>query len=179
VGAKCLKRACAILTASVACAGTSSPALAQSCTPEQTVAVLDQYCEVLPTAGGAVQPTAPQPASGSPLAAMLPRRTVRRLRRSGAAATALLEVTVPTLVASNPAATARERRTGRMARDRVARGTLDAPKGTVKSLASGVATGVATAGGSVVGDTFRWGLVICTLGLAGMSWFRFRAGLRL
>jgi hypothetical protein len=38
---------------------------------------------------------------------------------------------------------------------------------------------VATAGGSVVGDTFRWGLVICTLGLAGMSWFRFRAGLRL
>jgi hypothetical protein len=175
VDAKRRKRACAVLTAAVALAGTSSPALAQPCPPEQTVAVLDQYCDVLPTAGGGVEATASDPASGAPLAAVLPRRTVKRLRESGAAATALLALTVPTPVTQDPAATVRERRTTRAARERVGKGTLDAPRRTVESLA----TGVATAGGDVVGGTFRWGLVICTLGLAGMTWFRFRAGLRL
>jgi hypothetical protein len=62
-----------------------------------------------------------------------------------------------------------------MARDRVNLGQLDAPGRTVES----VANSLATAGGNVVGGAFRWGLVICTLGMAGMTWFRFRARLRI
>jgi hypothetical protein len=149
--------------------------MAQACTPTQTVAVLDQYCDIVPTAGGAVPPTGSDAPRGPSLGAMLPRQTVTRLRQSGPEAMALLQLTVPMPVAQTPAATARELRTSRAARDRVASGKLDAPKRIVESVAGGLTA----AGSNVVGGTFRWGLVICTLGLAGMTWFRFRARLRI
>jgi hypothetical protein len=176
VDAKWLKRTGAVLAASASFAGTSAPAVAQPCPPEETVAVLDQYCDILPTAGGGIAPTAGSDATPAPpLATMLPQRTVKRLRQLGPEARALLKLTVPMPVAQTPGATARERQTSGVARDRANSGELDTPESDVESLA----TGLGTAGGDMLGGTFRWGLVICTLGLAGMTWFRFRARLRI
>jgi hypothetical protein len=42
-----------------------------------------------------------------------------------------------------------------------------------------ISTGVVSVSGDVLSGAFRWGLVICTLGLAGMTWLRFRARIKL
>jgi hypothetical protein len=169
-----LKRAFAALTAFTAFAVASVPAVAQTCTPDQSVAVLDQYCDALPTSSGASAPGVGQHASGPPLMDVLAPPAVARLRESGSAGKALLLLAAMAPVGRGPAAAERRSEVRRAAREVVASGDLDAPTGDAESLA----TGLAKASGNVIGGAFRWGLVISTLGLAGMSWMRFRTRLR-
>jgi hypothetical protein len=170
-----LKRAFAALTAFTAFAVASVPAVAQTCTPDQSVAVLDQYCDALPTSSGPSAPTgAGQHASGPQLMDVLAPPAVARLRESGSAGKALLLLAAMAPVGPGPGAAARRSEVRRAARDVVASGDLQAPTGDAESLA----TGLAKASGNVIGGAFRWGLVISTLGLAGMSWMRFRTRLR-
>jgi hypothetical protein len=167
-----LKRALAALTAFTAFA-VASPAFAQTCTPDQSVAVLDQYCDALPTSSGPSAPTGVgQHASGPQLMDVLAPPAVARLRESGSAGKALLLLAAMAPVGRGPGVAASGVR--RAARDVVASGDLHAPTGDAESLA----TGLAKASGNVIGGAFRWGLVISTLGLAGMSWMRFRTRLR-
>jgi hypothetical protein len=168
-----LKRAFAALTAFTAFAVASVPAVAQTCTPDQSVAVLDQYCDALPTSSGPSAPTGVgQHASGPQLMDVLAPPAVARLRESGSAGKALLLLAAMAPVGRGPGVAASGVR--RAARDVVASGDLHAPTGDAESLA----TGLAKASGNVIGGAFRWGLVISTLGLAGMSWMRFRTRLR-
>jgi hypothetical protein len=169
-------RTATTLAAAVALAGPS-PAAAAPCPPEQTVAALDQYCESLPTPGGVAAPTAEGPGglAMAPLRSVLPPKQVKRLREAGPAGMALLELPAVAPLARAPMTRAERRRADLGARKVVASGTLDSRKGDVVSVASGLAS----AAPDVVGGVFRWGLVICSLGLSGVAWLRFRSRLRL
>ena len=106
---------------------------------------------------------------------MLPRTDVDRLRKAGPAARALLLLPAVAPLA-RALVTPKERRRAELgARRVVASGKLDAPEDDVRSFTSGLTS----AAGDVVSGAFRWGLVISTLGLAGMTWLRFRSRLRL
>jgi hypothetical protein len=163
-------------------AGPCAPARAQQqqqqqlCTPEQTVAALDQYCESVPEAGGPVSSQiGGRPASSTPLGSVLPSRDIARLRNAGGAAgRALLLLPVVAPVGSSPAARAQRRLSLRAARRVVGRRKL--PGEQVDPLT--VATGLAEAGNDVVGGAFRWGLVVCTAGFAGIGWLRIRTRFR-
>ena len=110
-----------------------------------------------------------------PLSVVLPPTAVEQLREAGPAAKALLLLPAVAPLAGAPVTPAERRRARVGARRVIASGTLDATEGNARSFA----TGLASSAGDVVGGAFRWGLVICSLGLAGMSWFRFRSRLRL
>jgi hypothetical protein len=177
VDATRLMRAAAVFAAFAAFAVSSTPAVAQSCLPEEEVAALDQYCDALPTADG--EPESMIGSGGTrsepPLRLALPSRHVARLRRSGVAAKALLLLPTPRPVGKGPAVARERRRTAVEARKVVASGTLKSPVGSVREVVSSLAT----SSEDVVEGAFRWGLVLCTLGLAGMAWVRFRTRLRL
>ena len=145
------------------------------CLPNQSVAVLDQYCDALITPGGSSQPIGLK-GGGKPLSTVLPPKEVRELRAAGRAGQALLTLTVTSTAAAAPGApTQRVRRRMAAARPAVQPDKLKPPATDVVSIASGVVS----VGGDVLGGAFRWGLVICTLGLAGMTWLRFRTRLKL
>ena len=155
-----------------AAAGAQSPEL---CLPNQSVAVLDQYCDALLTPGGSSEPIGSK-AKGRPLSKALPADEVKALKESGRAGMALLTLRVPPPVPAAPGAppgSAQRRRAE--ARPAVQPQKLKPPPGDVVS----VSTGVVAVTGDVLGGAFRWGLVICTLGLAGMTWLRFRTRIRL
>jgi hypothetical protein len=176
VDGKRLLRTATAVSAVAALAG-ASPAAAAPCPPDQTVAVLDQYCETLPTPVGMSAPTDAGlgEAGARPLSAVLPRSEVERLRKAGPAARALLLLPAVAPLARAPVTPEERRRAELGARKAIASGDLDATEDDVRSFA----TGLASSAGDVVGGGFRWGLVICSLGLAGMAWFRFRSRLRL
>jgi hypothetical protein len=176
VDGKRLLRTATAVSAVAALAGPS-PAAAAPCLPDQTVAVLDQYCESLLTPVGVAAPTdaGPGAVAARPLSVVLPRTEVERLRKAGPAAKALLLLPAVAPLARGPVTPAERRRARAGARRVIASGELDATKDDVRSLATGLASSAA----DVVGGAFRWGLVICSVGLAGMTWLRFRARLRL
>ena len=145
------------------------------CLPNQSVAVLDQYCDALVTPGGSSQPIGSK-GRGRPLSEALPWQEVKQLRESGRAGKALLTLTVSsTMVAKPGPAPPRVRRRMAEAGQAVRPQKLKPPAADVVSISSGVVS----VGDDVIGGAFRWGLVICTLGLAGMTWLRFRTRLKL
>ena len=173
---KWLLRAATTSAAALALAAPG-PAAAAACPPEQTVAALDQYCESLPTPGGVAAPT-DEGEGGLPmgkLRSVLPPKQVKRLRDAGPAARALLELPAVAPLARAFMTPAERHRADVGAREVVASGTLDRRKGDVGSVASGLASSAP----DVVGGAFRWGLVICSLGLSGLAWLRFRTRLKL
>jgi hypothetical protein len=177
-GKRLLRTATAVSAVSaVAALAGPSPAAAAACQPDQTVAVLDQYCESLLTPGGVASPTDAGPGAGRarPLSVVLPRTELEQLREAGPAAKALLLLPAVAPLGRGPVARAERRRARVGARRIIASGVLDATEGEVRRFA----TGLASAAGDVVGGAFRWGLVICSVGLAGMTWLRFRSRLRL
>jgi hypothetical protein len=163
----------------LAAGATAAPARAQHppapfCPPDQSVAALDQYCESLPEAGGPVSSqTGGRPASSTPLGRVLPARAVTTLRAiGGAGGRALLLMPVVAPIGSSPAARAQRRLVRRFA-PRVAAEDLSA-----KPVAPGtVLRGLAGARDAVLSGAFRWGLLVCTLGFAGIGWLRIRAKL--
>jgi hypothetical protein len=176
VNGKRLLKAATAVSAVAALAGPT-PAVAAPCQPDQAVAVLDQYCESLLTPVGVAAPAdaGPNAVPARPLSVVLPRTEVARLREAGPAASALLLLPAVAPLAGGPATPAERRRARVGARRVIASGQLDAAEGDVRSFT----TGLASAAGDVVGGAFRWGLVICSLGLTGMTWFRFRSRLKL
>lgn len=163
----------AVVLAAPAAAIAQEPAI---CLPSQSVAVLDQYCDALITPGGSSQPIGSR-APGKPLSKVLPASEVRALRESGRAGKALLTLSVATAMVSGTAAVPapRARRRTAAARRAAAPEKLKPPSGDVAS----VTASVVAVSGDVLGGAFRWGLVICTLGLAGMTWLRVRTRLKL
>jgi hypothetical protein len=172
VDGKWLLRTATTVAVAVALTGPSPATAAVPCPPEQTVAALDQYCEALPGVGGMVAPTASGPgrAAMRPLRVVLPPKEVESLRNAGPAAMALLQLPVVAPVTQED-----RRRADLGAREVVASGALDSPKGDVP----GVASGLASAAPDVVSGAFRWALVLSSLGLAAMAWLRFRSRLML
>jgi hypothetical protein len=161
-----------LLAIAPAAAGAQSPEL---CVPNQSVAVLDQYCDALVTPGGSSEPIGSK-AHGRPLSKVLPAREVKKLEEAGRAGMALLTLRVSPAAAGVPdAASTRVRRRLAAARGAVQPQTLEPSAADVVGISSGVVAGT----GDVLGGAFRWGLVICTLGLAGMTWLRFRARISL
>jgi hypothetical protein len=165
--------AAAVALGAPATAAAQGPVL---CLPSQSVAVLDQYCDALVTPGGSSQPIGTK-APGKPLSKVLPAREVRALRESGRAGKALLTLSSATVMAAGPGAVPlpRIRRQVSAARPAVTAEKLKPPSGDVASISSGVVA----VSGDVLGGTFRWGLVICTLGLGGMTWVRVRTRMKL
>jgi hypothetical protein len=176
VDGKWLLRAATISAAAVALVGPG-PAAAAACPPEQTVAALDQYCESLPMPGGVAGPTdeGEGEVPRGRLRSVLPPKQVKQLRRAGPAARALLELPAVAPLARAFMTPAERRRADLGAREVIASGTLERRRGDVGSVASGLAS----AAPDVVGGTFRWGLVICSLALSGLAWLRFRTRLKL
>jgi hypothetical protein len=174
-GKRLLKAATAV--SAVAALAGPAPAVAAPCQPDQTVAALDQYCESLLTPVGVAAPAdaGPDAVRARPLSSVLPRTEVERLRAAGPAAKALLLLPAVAPLARGPATPAERRRARVSARRVIASGELDAAEGDVRSFT----TGLTSAAGDVVGGAFRWGLVICSLGLTGLTWIRFRSRLRL
>ena len=171
---KWLLRAATALSAAATLAA-ASPAGAATCSPEQTVAALDQYCEGLPTPIGMAVPTDSGGAHSRPLSLVLPPAEVDRLRKAGPAAKALLLLPAVAPLTRAHVTPGERRRAAIGARRVVASGALDAKEGDVSSFASGLASSAP----DLLGGAFRWGLVISSLGLTGMTWIRFRSRLRL
>ena len=173
---KRLTRTATVFAAVVALALPSTPAQAQVCQPQPPVAALDQYCDSLPSPDGRPQRVGPNPRqSAPPLSDTLPPQEVAKLRRAGAAASALLLLPTNAPVGRGAAAAERKRQALRQARTVIASGKLDAPAGQAQTAV----TTLATASPDVLGGTFRWGLVASTLGLAAVAWLRFRGRLKI
>jgi hypothetical protein len=166
----------AMVAAPCAPARAQQPQQQQLCTPEQTVAALDQYCESVPEAGGPVSSQmGGRPASSRPLASVLPSRDIARLQKaggSGGRALLLLPVVAP--IGSSPVARAQRRLALKVARRVVGRGKLRGEPVDPQT----VVTGLVDAGNDVLGGAFRWGLVVCTAGFAGIGWLRIRTRFR-
>ena len=164
---------CAAFVALVVAAPTAAHAAEPVCQPSEDVAALDQYCDSLPAPDGQEQPVRFDAAPvRMPISRALPARKVEKLRESGPEARALLVLPVVAPVRARP----EQRERIRATKERVLRSTgLDAPGVTPEAVVSGVST----VGPRVVGGAFRWVLLVCTLGFAGMAWLRFRTRLKL
>lgn len=148
---------------------------ALTCRPDQTVAALDQYCDFLPTSAGASTPMGGGGAQRRPLERELTPQQAQELREGGTPGKVLL--VMPTLSPVTPA----QARAALQRREELKRKRLVPPKrgGDGRRDIRKVAEGVASAAGDVVGGAFRWGLVLSSLGLAGITWLRFRSRLRI
>jgi hypothetical protein len=177
VGSKrLLTSAIVVLAASaVSAPGASAQSPSGTCAPNQTVAALDQYCDFLPTSAGASTPLGSGPAEAKPLKDALTPEQAERLRKAGMPGKVLL--VMPTLSPITPEqAKAAERRRAELRREGLVPTKRDAPE---KDDLGQVAAGVASSAADIVGGAFRWGLVICSLGVAGMTWLRFRSRLKI
>ena len=146
---------------------------ASTCRPDQTVAALDQYCDFLPTSA-----TGSTPGSTGgrqrPLEQTLTPAETERLREAGMPGKVLL--VMPTLSPVTPEqARAALRRRDELRSRRLVPAAKEPKERDVRKLAEGMAS----AAGDVVGGAFRWGLVLSSLGLAGITWLRFRSRLRI
>jgi hypothetical protein len=158
----------------VALAGPSTAAAA-TCMPDQTVAVLDQYCETPLSLIGVPAPSDAKRGAAKSLSVALPPAEASRLRKAGPAAKALLLLPVIAPLPGAGVPPQERRRTAVKARRVLKSGQLEKRESETRSLAQGVAA----AAGEVLDGAFRWGLVICSFGLAAMSWLRLRARHRL
>ena len=174
VDAKRLLWTATAVAAVMALAG-ASPAAAAECVPDQTVAVLDQYCDTpVSMLGVPASPNAGAKAA-RPLGLALPPAEAAQLRKAGRAARALLLLPAVAPLAGAQVSAAERRRAEIGAHKVIASGQLGHRDAEARSFAKGLAS----AANDVVGGAFRWGLVICSLGLAGMSWLRLRTRLKL
>jgi hypothetical protein len=147
---------------------------ATTCQPNQTVAALDQYCDFLPTSAGASTPMGPSQEQRRRLEHVLTPEEAEQLREAGVPGKVLL--VMPTLSPVTPQqARAALRRRDELERKRLVPAKDGAKDRDIRKLAEGVAS----AAGDAVGGAFRWGLVLSSLGLAGISWLRFRSRLRI
>jgi hypothetical protein len=126
------------------------------------LAAIDQYCELLPGADGAVPPGF----SDRTLRDVLPMMTRRLLNVAGPPGQAILALPVG----------APMRRGG--GRDSLAPGARDALKGEF-AVRDGDAAGVAGAvsrliEGGGLSELFRWAVLLSTLALVGVAWVRRR-----
>jgi hypothetical protein len=146
-----------------------------TCRPDQTVAALDQYCDFLPTSAGASTPMGGGGAQPRPLERELTPEQAQELREGGTPGKVLL--VMPTLSPVTP----EQARTALQRREELTRRRLIPSKhdGAGRRDIRKVAEGVASAAGDVIGGAFRWGLVLSSLGLAGLTWLRFRSRLRI
>ena len=174
VDGKRLLRTATAVSAVAALAG-ASPAAAAPCLPDQTVAVLDQYCETPLNLIGVPAPSDAGPGKARALSVALPPVEAERLRKAGPAGRALLLLPVVAPLPGPGAPPAARRQAALRAHEVIASGQLD----NHESKAERFANGLAAAAGDVVDGAFRWGLVICSFGLAGMAWLRFRTRLKL
>jgi hypothetical protein len=163
-----------IATAAACLAAIAMPgaAMAQRCTPQQTVAALDQYCDALPTSDGQFAPIGSSRAVGPPLAQALPASDAAELRESGTAGQALLLLSAAAPIGTAVPSPTRRRAARRAAAEVRESDELEGRRGPVRTVASAIASASADA----VAASFKWGLLISTLGLAGVAWVRFRAG---
>jgi hypothetical protein len=146
---------------------------ASTCQPNQTVAALDQYCDFLPTSAGASKPMGGG-GNARPLEQALTREEAARLREGGTPGKVLL--VMPTLSPVTP----EQAKAALKRRDELTRRHLVPSKdGSKERNVRTLAEGMASAAGDVVGGAFRWGLVLSSLGLAGITWLRFRSRLRI
>jgi hypothetical protein len=166
-------RSAIAVSAVVALAGPSTAAAA-TCMPDQTVAVLDQYCETPLSLIGIAAPSDAKRRTAKSLSVALPPAAASRLRKAGPAARALLLLPVIAPLPGAGVPPQERRRTAEKARRVLESGKLEKRQSETRSLAQGVAA----AAGEVLDGAFRWGLVICSFGLAAMSWLRLRARLR-
>jgi hypothetical protein len=172
-----LSTTCAVFVALAAGLPAGAHAAEPPCQPSEDVAALDQYCDRLPSPEGDEPPvnSADQPTQRMPLSRALPTRELAMLRKSGPEGRALLLLPVVAPVRPTPEQRRRIRTTGREA---LRSATLEAPKVTPETVVSGVAGGVTAAGARTLAGAFQWGLLVCTLGFAGMAWLRFRTRLK-
>jgi hypothetical protein len=172
-----LSTTCAVCVALAAGWPAGAHAAEPPCRPSEDVAALDQYCDFLPSPDGDEQPTnfAAEPTPRTPVSRVLPTRLVEMLRKSGPAGTALLLLPVLAPVEST---SEQRRRIRTTPRETLRSPPLEAPKVTPRSVISGVTGGVTAAGERALAGVFRWGLLICTVGFAGMAWLRFRMRLK-
>jgi hypothetical protein len=174
VDAKRLLRTATAVAAVMALAG-ASPAAAAECLPDQTVAVLDQYCDTPVNMLGVPASSDAGADAPRPLSVTLPPAEAAQLRKAGPAARALLLLPAVAPLAGARVPPAERRRAVVGAHNVIASGQL----GHRDAQARRFAKGLASAATDVVGGAFRWGLVICSLGLAGMFWLRLRTRLKL
>ena len=174
VDAKRLLRTATAVAAVMALAG-ASPAAAAECLPDQTVAALDQYCDTPVSMLGVPASSDADAHAMRPLSLALPPAAAARLRKAGPAARALLLLPAVAPLAGARVPAADRRRAAIGAHKVIASGQLEHREAEARSFAKGLAS----AADDVVGGAFRWGLVICSLGLAGMSWLRLRTRLKL
>jgi hypothetical protein len=172
-GKRLLTRAVAL--AAVITAVGANPAAAAVCLPDQTVAVLDQYCETPLNMIGVPAPSDSGADRAKALSVALPPAEASRIRQAGPAGRALLLLPAAAPLASAGVTRAERRRAAAGARKVVSSGQLKRPASEVR----GFANGLVAAAGDAVDGAFRWGLVICSFGLAGMSWLRLRTRLKL
>jgi hypothetical protein len=175
VDGKRLRLPSAIAVSVVLALAGPSTAAAATCLPDQTVAVLDQYCETPLSLIGVPAPSDAKRGAAKSLSLALPPAEASRLRKAGPAARALLLLPVIAPLPGAGVPPQERRRTAMKARRVLASGQLEKRESETRGLAQGVAA----AAGEVLDGAFRWGLVICSFGLAALSWLRLRARLRL
>jgi hypothetical protein len=162
---------CAAFVVLAALIPAAADAQQPTCEPSPDVAALDQYCDFLPSAEGEVTPlSAAVGPTQMALNRALPSRDAKRLRDAGPEGRALLML--PAIAPVRPDVRRRLRDT---AEDVLRSTDLDPPKVTPEAVVSGLGA----AGGQALGGVFQWGLLICTVGFAGMAWLRFRTRLKL
>jgi hypothetical protein len=172
---KRLRLPSAIAVAVVLALAGPGTAAAATCLPDQTVAVLDQYCETPLNLIGVPAPSDAKGGAAKSLSLALPPAEASLIRNSGPAAKALLLLPVIAPLPGAGVSLQERRRTAMKARRVLASGQLEKHESETRGLAQGVAA----AAGEVLDGAFRWGLVICSFGLAALSWLRLRARLRL
>lgn len=168
-----LVSAICLLTASAPPAGAAETSQGSTCRPDQDVAALDQYCDFLPTSASGSTPTGSARAKQRSLEQSLTTAEAERLRKAGMPGKVLL--VMPTLAPVTPEqARAALRRRDELRSRRLVPAVKEPRERDVRRLAEGMVS----AAGDVVGGAFRWGLVLSSLGLAGIAWLRFRSRLR-
>src|SRR3954447_5719145 len=130
----------AIAVSVVAALAGASPAAAAGCMPDQTVAVLDQYCETPLNLIGTPAPSDAEGSTAMSLSIALPPAEVERLRRAGRAGRALLLLPAIAPLARAGVSPTVRRRAAVRAHEVLASGKLDKRKGETRSLAEGVAS---------------------------------------
>jgi hypothetical protein len=131
----------------------------RTCDAQPDVAVLDEYCQTLPSAGTGQGGGGPAASREPPLAYALPRSDARRLARS-AAGRVLLSLPAPAPAGTGILPPATHRQVGGVRAHRLAGAARPAPAPGRPLVAVSHALGDTTLGGG-----FRWAVVVVTGGL--------------
>ncbi len=159
----------ALLAAALALLG-ASPARAGTCEAALGTAAVDQYCVLLPGAGGDESPFAVDPSTPR-LRNVLSPAQVRRLERAGPVGRMLLALPV---LSRNPAQRGRANLSPSLLQDiRDILDQGDLSQGDVAGQVSGALRSDASSLSSF-SPAFRWALLISLVGLVGTAWQRGR-----